>query len=164
MKRAEEAATRYYSIAEAAAQKGVCYRTAWRAIQQGKLQAIRAGRGVLVPQAAVAAWEPAYERAPHAYRRERTIPAPVPSGGHATAEPAIAEDIRVSAEHRERVKRQLLMHFMDNPFLRDSAAGIARTAGVSQEQVSQALAELAASGQIYTTTWPGDFTVYAYRR
>jgi len=160
METGTETAPSYYSIAEAAAQKGVCYRTAWRAIQQGKLQAIRAGRGVLIPRAAVAAWEPAYERAPHTYQRRRTTPA---SRACSVVQSESTPTSPVTVTQPDYIKRRLLEHFLDNPFLRDSAHGIARAAGAGLEQVTWALNELAAEGQLQTSRLKDGVIVYAYR-
>lgn len=186
----EETPPRYYSIAEAAAQKGVCYRTVWRAVQQGKLRAIKAGRGVLIPHAAVAAWKPAYERAPFAYRHARpTAPLtvvddrpggepgdtlesmgpsrssasfpserllqPVSPGDHSLAEPDLTPHL---------VKRWLREYFLANPFLRDSAAGIAQALGADLTAVTEALGELAAGGEIQSTILADGCIVYASHR
>jgi|GEM_PF-4329319 excisionase family DNA binding protein len=159
----EPPAPPYYSIAEAAAEKGVCYRTAWRAVQQGKLQAIRAGRGVLIPRAAVAAWKPAYERAPHAYRRHRASSPPAESDQPAREGP-LASALMASSPALDQLKRWLLVHFVANPFLRDSAAGIARAIGANLEQVALALDELTAMGQLHTSILPDGRIIYAYRR
>lgn len=66
--------TTVYTMAEAAALKGVSYHTVSRAVRRGKLNAQRLGRMALISAEDLRAWEPMRERAPHKYRRRSPNP------------------------------------------------------------------------------------------
>lgn len=69
-----------YTMAEAAAIKGVSYHTVSRAVRQGRLPVTRLGRMALIGGQDLANWEPMRERAPRRFRQEPTetrTPSPV---------------------------------------------------------------------------------------
>lgn len=68
-----------YTMAEAAALKGVSYHTVSRAVRRGKLNAQRLGRMALISAEDLRAWEPMRERAPHKYRRRSPNPEASPA-------------------------------------------------------------------------------------
>lgn len=63
-----------YTMAEAAALKGVSYHTVSRAVRRSKLPAQRLGRMALISANDLRAWQPMRERAPHKYRRRTPNP------------------------------------------------------------------------------------------
>lgn len=63
-----------YTMAEAAALKGVSYHTVSRAVRRSKLPAQRLGRMALISAEDLRAWQPMRERAPHKYRRRTPNP------------------------------------------------------------------------------------------
>lgn len=105
---------RDWTMIEVAKAKGVAYQTVWRAISRGQLPARRVGRTVLVPDAAVVAWIPCYDRVPRRFRGQPRIPRPQP---------------------RRAVPRRALVAD-DEPAIRDLLAQIIDEEGVSVVAVS----------------------------
>lgn len=71
--------TDVYTMAEAAALKGVSYHTVSRAVRRGKLPATRLGRMALISADELRAWRPMRERAPRKYRRREPNPGAAPA-------------------------------------------------------------------------------------
>lgn len=83
-----------YTMAEAAALKGVLYHTVSRAVRSNKLPARRLGRMALISAEDLRDWRPMRERAPHKYRRR----APNPDASPALVDLSVKDRVTLALE------------------------------------------------------------------